>query len=310
MNWKFKALENGEEESGLVDSGMLQEISVLEDPAVLFWEKNEHYEILAYKNVVGGRLILEPTAEEYFLQLYFCLSGSTTLIDTLGQQSYEAGQCAVQRSGLMLGTHQIEFAEAGCQALIMYLSEEFMGRYTATEEWKPVYKDIKTGSSSIKVSVPMQQHMDQLLNCSKPEPWRRSFIDLKVAELLLSLLDASQDASPVVREPLHRDQIKLVEAKKILDVEFRKPPTIVNLSRRVGLNEFKLKKIFRQVYGTTIRGYITNVRMGKAQDLLLSREYNIAEVADLVGYGSPSHFTLAYKKHFNYLPSDILQSMN
>lgn len=50
----------------------------------------------------------------------------------------------------------------------------------------------------------------------------------------------------------------LTEAKKILEEHLFQPPTISQLSKRIGLNEFLLKKRFKEGIVTTIFGYVNN----------------------------------------------------
>lgn len=38
------------------------------------------------------------------------------------------------------------------------------------------------------------------------------------------------------------------------------------------------------------------VRMSSAQNLLKTTEYNVAEISDIVGYGSPLYFSRIFKK--------------
>ena len=51
--------------------------------------------------------------------------------------------------------------------------------------------------------------------------------------------------------------------------------------------------------------YLLEQRMQKAKQLLLESNYNIAEISDIVGYKNPTHFTFAFKKFYNRLPSDF-----
>jgi len=47
--------------------------------------------------------------------------------------------------------------------------------------------------------------------------------------------------------------------------------------------------------------------MEKARVMLLSREYSIKDVGYAVGFVNLSNFTLAFKKQFGQLPSDLLK---
>lgn len=53
---------------------------------------------------------------------------------------------------------------------------------------------------------------------------------------------------------------------------------------------------FRQVTGMTPRSYIISVRIANAQRLLENTDYNIAEIAAIIGYDNPLYFSRIFKK--------------
>jgi AraC-like DNA-binding protein len=73
----------------------------------------------------------------------------------------------------------------------------------------------------------------------------------------------------------------------------------------VGLNDFKLKRGFRQVFDTTVFGYVRALRMEKARALLELGRLNVTQVASATGYSCFGHFSAAFKKRFGILPSDF-----
>lgn len=81
----------------------------------------------------------------------------------------------------------------------------------------------------------------------------------------------------------------------------------MTLARQVGLNDFKLKLGFRQVFGTTVFGYLHEHRMEQAQLLLQERRMNVEEVARTVGYANRSSFA-AFRKKFGINPKYYTRS--
>lgn len=86
------------------------------------------------------------------------------------------------------------------------------------------------------------------------------------------------------------------------------PPTIKELAKSVAMSESKLKKIFKNVYGLPPYEYFQKQRMQKAKMMLLSGNYSIKDVGYTLGYSNLSNFTLAFKKEFGQLPSEVLKS--
>ena len=77
----------------------------------------------------------------------------------------------------------------------------------------------------------------------------------------------------------------------------------------VAMSDSKLKKIFKMVYGLPIYEYFQKHRMQRARLMLLSGSYSIKDVGYTLGYSNLSNFTLAFKKEFNKLPSEITKEL-
>ena len=70
-------------------------------------------------------------------------------------------------------------------------------------------------------------------------------------------------------------------------------------------DEFKLKKGFKEIFGTTIYAALQNERLKIAKELLLSGDINVSEAANIVGYKSLGHFGQAFKSYYGALPTQI-----
>lgn len=98
---------------------------------------------------------------------------------------------------------------------------------------------------------------------------------------------------------------KLFQAKEILSNNLDTPPSLTELSRQIGLNTFKLKKDFKELFGVPVFKYLQNERMTKAHDLIRKKEATVQEAAWHVGYDSLSSFSNAFAKKFGFRPSEI-----
>ena len=101
------------------------------------------------------------------------------------------------------------------------------------------------------------------------------------------------------------DREKLYEAKEILAKNLDSPPSLNELSRQIGLNSFKLKKNFKEMFGVPVFKYLQNERLSKAYDLISKQEASVQEAAWHVGYDSLSSFSNAFSKKFGFRPSQI-----
>ncbi len=101
---------------------------------------------------------------------------------------------------------------------------------------------------------------------------------------------------------LRADEERIRMAGEILVQKMASPPTISALASQLGVNSAKLKRGFKQVFGTTIGQFLMQYRMTCARELLLNRETDVTQAALAVGYSNVSHFIRYYKKTFGVTP--------
>ncbi|MEM1370196.1 MAG: AraC family transcriptional regulator [Cyanobacteria bacterium P01_H01_bin.15] len=155
--------------------------------------------------------------------------------------------------------------------------------------------------------IPLAAHivLSQLLNCPYQGAIKQLYLEGKVLELLALQVNqfTEEDHSTPHSRHLKPDDIdRIHHAKRILTSDLTEPPSIADLARQVSINDFKLKHGFRQVFGTTVFGYLRQHRMEHAQRLLRSQRMNVSQVSQAVGYSNPSQFSAAFKKMFGITP--------
>lgn len=134
---------------------------------------------------------------------------------------------------------------------------------------------------------------------------RRIFLESKILELLFFQLQQEESSQVSPKKGFNREDItRLNEAKAYIAQNIKTPCSLVELARKTGLNDFKLKKGFKALFGHTVFGYLYELRMDTAYNLL-QNDKSVSEVAEIIGYKNPHHFTAAFKKKFGFLPSQI-----
>lgn len=155
-----------------------------------------------------------------------------------------------------------------------------------------------------KTTLAMQTVLEQLLRCPFQGLTRQIYLEGKCWELVALKLDQlATESPPSAHKQLNREDIaRIHEAKAILVCNWQTPPSLPELARQVGINDYKLKLGFRQVFGTTAFGYLWHYRMEQARQLLIEGRYNIKEVSTLVGYAKQSNFAAAFRKKYGVSP--------
>lgn len=154
-------------------------------------------------------------------------------------------------------------------------------------------------------SAAMQIALHQILHCPYKGSIAQIYAESKAIELIALKLAqiGEQMQQPLKNIPLQPRDIDCIHnAKDILMSKIESPPSLPELARKAGINDYKLKIGFRQVFGTTVFGYLRNQRMERARQLLLEKRMNVSEVAEIVGYSSLSQFSMAFKHYFGITP--------
>ncbi|NJO82726.1 MAG: helix-turn-helix transcriptional regulator [Blastochloris sp.] len=157
-----------------------------------------------------------------------------------------------------------------------------------------------------RVTTAITGLLAQIEHCPFDGPLRHIYLEAKALELLTLALDLIA-VHPTVCQcsttPLRRDDAERIRhARDLLLADVANPPSLLALARHVGINDHKLKRGFRELFGTTVFGYLRAQRMEVAQHLLQQRHLSVGEVAQSVGYINASKFAAAYRRHFGRSP--------
>ncbi|GEO79879.1 helix-turn-helix transcriptional regulator [Pararhodospirillum oryzae] len=125
-------------------------------------------------------------------------------------------------------------------------------------------------------------------------------------DLLAHLLAPPEAVSPCAVPARRRRDGALDTAYEILRAEYLSPPTILELARRVGLNECYLKAGFRERFGTSIASCVRTLRMQEARRLIETQGHGVQQAALAVGLSNPGHFSAAFRKVHGCVPSKLL----
>lgn len=151
--------------------------------------------------------------------------------------------------------------------------------------------------------------LNQLSMVNLSEASEKLYYQGKVLELL-SLYFSEKKADTENCPFLNDEEVvrKIKNVKDYLLKHSQAPPTLKELAKTAGLNEYQLKVGFKQIYGNTVFGFLLDHKLDNAQLLLDTAKYKVNEVAYQIGYTNPSHFIAAFKKKFGVTPKKYLMS--
>jgi signal transduction histidine kinase/ligand-binding sensor domain-containing protein/DNA-binding response OmpR family regulator len=84
--------------------------------------------------------------------------------------------------------------------------------------------------------------------------------------------------------------------------------SVEELSRHVGMSRGSLYHKLLEITGLSPVEYIRSVKLDKAATLLEKSDFNVAQIAYMTGFGTPSYFSKMFKAKFKVQPSEYLNN--
>lgn len=78
------------------------------------------------------------------------------------------------------------------------------------------------------------------------------------------------------------------------------------LAEDVGLSRAQLHRRMKELTGVSVGEYIRNQRLQQAAKLLQAGDVSISQVTYAIGFSTPAHFTVAFKKYYGITPSEYM----
>ncbi|PUZ26984.1 AraC-type DNA-binding protein [Chitinophaga costaii] len=170
-----------------------------------------------------------------------------------------------------------------------------------TVGWLPLYAQHRA------IGLDMQRTIGSLRHCALDGAARDYFMEAKVVELLMTALYETPDkVTPrQIMMLKKKDQEILANARNLLLKNIDEHISTLELARRIGMNDFKLKRGFKQLFGTTIFEFVSTARMEEAKRLLRETDLPIKSIAAGAGYKNMSNFIAAFKRRNGLPPGDF-----
>lgn len=201
------------------------------------------------------------------------------------------------------------------EIFILFISDFFIKRYLSNNANEPInflYKKVQQEVSLELVNETATDALslyliDKLVSAKNSEKMNSMISEHRAIEYMIhrfSMLDFQMPSQHSAEE------IDITtKAKEIILQNYKTPPSIKELARLCGTNDFKLKKYFKKVYQTTIYVYIQKLRLEKANLLLREHLLSVAEIANEVGYKHQGHFSAIFFKAYGVYPKDLKNSL-
>ena len=100
------------------------------------------------------------------------------------------------------------------------------------------------------------------------------------------------------------------KAKEYIDKNYMKNISLSTTSRSVNLSKNYFSRLFSEKTGKSFIEYLTEIRINKAKELILTTNLRMYEISEIVGYPNIEHFSRIFKISTGYSPAKFKAKYN
>jgi AraC-like DNA-binding protein len=123
---------------------------------------------------------------------------------------------------------------------------------------------------------------------------------MELAGMVLTAIDGSPAST---KAPTIRDERRIATAVSFIELHFRQPLSLEELSAMVGISPYHFLRTFKQVTGLTPHQFILRRRLREAALRLRTTREAVLEIALDAGFGDLSNFNHAFLSAFGTTPT-------
>ena len=200
--------------------------------------------------------------------------------------------------------------------IMIQFDHNWMAKYLHMESYDPIlqhYLALKTTALDMDhLDADYRQAMEDVQQMNSDHPAHITMIHNRIMHMLERFFVTLYEKRNQLKYQLKATNDDIIQVRKIermVTNSFSEPfPSIEELAKAASMSSSKLKKLFKDIYGKPIYQYYQQNRMNKAKAMLLSHQHSVKSVGLSVGYANLSNFSLAFKKEFDMLPSELVRS--
>lgn len=254
------------------------------------WHYHPEFELTFIVNSHGQRLIGDGIADYG--------PGDLVLIGSNLPHSWRSGPVRFSR-------------KENHRAIVIQFREDFLGKqFFQLDEMEPIVRLLKRSASGLAFGHTScaQVVTQKMMDFTGLQPSRR------IVQLLDILLDLAGEAKGKVLStdrvmPMRRveDQQRIEMICACLNESFEDHVDYAKIARRVQMDQSSLCRFFKQATGRTMTGYVNEIRVGAATQLLTGSDMSILDICFKVGFGNYSNFNRQFKRVKGYGPRTLRQ---
>jgi AraC-like DNA-binding protein len=155
--------------------------------------------------------------------------------------------------------------------------------------------------SALPGACEREELLDLVSQTGDVSPHRRLANGYRVGALVTRLIDRvlSERANQAITLPPAR---YAAGARDYLHAHFMRLERMDDVAREVGISYHHLRHVFKATYGVSLVGYLAELRVNRAKELLTHSRLPIKTIADMCGFGDERYFATCFKERTRVTP--------
>ena len=256
---------------------------------------------------IKERVRLRPSASNSMLAMYCILKGNVPC-KLQGQGKLmliekEYGIYYIPSQSQNIADLKTGDYEMVCISFSPAFFSTFISKHPSFEEiYHQQLKQARKGTMlpAMRMDLPDLKILDEIRSAPTDTSVRNNFIQEKLNELLTLYFNA------LTPKYLQNGELakKLKQVCNHIQQHYHQSLSIAELSRQAGMHINTFERAFKELLGTSPRGYIEHLRMKKAAMLLSQTTLSIKEISTNTGYSGANYFTAVFRKRYRCSPRE------
>lgn len=181
-------------------------------------------------------------------------------------------------------------------------------------EGSPWWKLLDTGMHDLpaliglpyrRITPAIKSIIDHLIYCPYSESLEEEALDDMLKEYLVLTLSEAANPDWLRKTICKTDLEKIEAARALIETDLELHYHVNEIALKVGLNECKLKILFKRVHGMGMFDYLMYCRCTRVRDILLDSDTPVKALFHLAGYRDMANFVTGFRRHLGITPGSL-----
>jgi AraC-like DNA-binding protein len=245
-----------------------------------------------------GHFSMNNTHYHKSYEMYYLIQGERKFFIRDSVYHVHAGDIVLVDSNAVHKTSELN--EPNHERVVLHFAQPFFDGLTP-EETALLLASFQEAQPLVRLNLKERMHMEALLDSllielnERPPGYLMHIRNMSI-ELLLAIARHTLKRKTLPDIELTPVQRKVTDIIRHINLHFKEPLQLDDLSRQFFISKGHLCRVFKEVTGFGFTEYINIARIKEAEHLLRETEWSITQVSEHCGFDNFSHFGKMFKK--------------